>query len=164
MSGKATRSGVHNAFTSNPNDAFNLFKFAADNSNVEWGLTGFMQGGKEIFSIRTSNSTEYVRTVYFQYKEINMTFTLHSHPSGGTNTREASGYNKYIYRGDMATIASRYNKFIDAGKKYPEDFPGHYIYHKESQNLYQYTPWNPSILVTKVQTGAELKNNIKNKR
>ena len=51
------------------------------------------------------------------------------------------------YLGDMATIARRYNEFKTIGKRYPEDFPRHYIYHKESQNLYNYTPWNPSILI-----------------
>ena len=71
-------------------------------------------------------------------------------------TQKASGFYKNGYLGDMATIARRYNEFKTIGKRYPEDFPRHYIYHKESQNLY-----NPSILIIKVDSGKTLKNKIK---
>ena len=37
LSGKDISFRTHYAFTRNTVDAFNLFKFAADNSNVEWG-------------------------------------------------------------------------------------------------------------------------------
>ena len=161
LSGKPTSLGTHYAFTRDAVDAFNLFKFVADNSNVEWGLNGFMHDGKEIYSIRTNNNDRFVRMVYFQYKESNITFSLHSHPWGGNETQKASGYNEEGYDGDMATIARRYNEFKTTGKRYPEDFPRHYIYHKESQNLYNYTPWNPSILIIKVDSGKTLKNKIK---
>lgn len=57
----------------------------------------------------------------------------------------------------MRTIANRYEIFTNAGRKYPEEFPSHYIYHKESQNLYYYTPWNPSIFVRKIGIGEDLK-------
>ncbi len=161
LSGKPTSFGTHYAFTRNAIDAFNLFKFAADNSNVEWGLNGFMHDGKEIYSIRTNNNDRFVRMVYYQYKESNITFSLHSHPWGGNETQKASGFYKDGYLGDMATVARRYNEFKTTGKRYPEDFPQHYIYHKESQNLYKYTPWNPSIFILKVRSGKILKNSIK---
>ena len=88
LSGKPTSLGTHYAFTRDAVDAFNLFKFVADNSNVEWGLNGFMHDGKEIYSIRTNNNDRFVRMVYFQYKESNITFSLHSHPWGRMKHRK----------------------------------------------------------------------------
>ena len=159
----ATTGGNHYAYTRNASDAFNIFKFAADNSVVEWGLNGLKDASKEIYLIRTSNKEDYVNMVYFKYKDLDITFSLHSHPKGGKDTQKASGYSKTGYRGDMRTIANRYEIFTNAGRKYPEEFPSHYIYHKESQNLYYYTPWNPSIFVRKIGIGEDLKKSINSK-
>ncbi|GAA0875037.1 hypothetical protein GCM10009118_14450 [Wandonia haliotis] len=73
---------------------------------------------------------------------MSLSFDIHSHPDKN-GTKGASGYRgkDQSYYGDMAIISRSYKKLKSEGLK----LPPHYVYHRESKTLYEYTPWNPSI-------------------
>lgn len=39
---------------------------------------------------------------------------------------------------EIYTLTIRYDAFREAGKEWPESYPRHYIYHQNTQTLYQY--------------------------
>ena len=116
-----------------------LFLFLSDNTDVEWGLSGF----------RFSNYKEYVLTTLHsnrgtfsgsdirngKYNLKNMIFDIHSHP-GGNATKGASSV-------DMRTVRER-----SEYQKSP--YPIHYVYHQNTKNLYHYTSSNNSIFIKKI--------------
>jgi hypothetical protein len=63
--------------------------------------------------------------------EFQIAFDIHSHPG---EVRDASVE-------DMTNIINRYWRF------YAKELPlcPHYVYHKRSRTLYEYTPWDDSI-------------------
>jgi hypothetical protein len=148
------------ATTSNLSDAFNVFKFSADNSKVEWSLSGFKQNEKNMFYLNTENSPLESSTgigTSFQTKD--MLFNVHSHTGAGDNTKGGSGYiyNPYqkayteYYTGYDADLSNTlYNQ---TGKVMPL-----YVYYVPSNTLYQYTPNNPSINKGTIKSGQSLIN------
>lgn len=64
---------------------------------------------------------------------------MHSHPGNIKNTKQVSGYSTKGYLGDMKSIAERYEDLQKIGRKYPKEFPSHYIYHVESKFVSIYT-------------------------
>ena len=129
--------------TSNSNDAFNVFKFAADNSKVEWSLSGF----KDSKSTQYYLNTEYVNTQastglgsVFEAKD--MLFNVHSH-SRGNSTKGGSGY---MYNPHTKTYDSYYTG-TDASVVTDLHLQGYnpnmYVYHRYTQGLFQYTPQTP---------------------
>ena len=47
---------VNHAVTESRNDVFNIFKFAADNSDVEWSMDGYDIEGASTYVIGTQHS------------------------------------------------------------------------------------------------------------
>ena len=81
----------YNAITSNKDAAFNVFKYAADNSNVEWSMSGFKENGNTKFFLNTEHSRHYAETGASNdfFKTTDMIFNVHSHsreddPKGGS--------------------------------------------------------------------------------
>ncbi|MCD7971324.1 MAG: hypothetical protein LUG18_01445 [Candidatus Azobacteroides sp.] len=121
------------AKTSNSNDAFNLFKFASDHTNVEWSLAGYKnESGKTNYVLNTSFSESYVTNVRLNEKREDMAFHVHSHPSGGDETKIASKYYDYVnyIDGDGALMAIYFNAAKAADKRFPDEYPKFFIYHK----------------------------------
>ena len=149
-----TQNGSY-SYTKNGNDAFAFFKFAADNSNVEWLLIGLSKKGKKEYKVVNSKEggAVYNDVADYQYE----LFHLHSHPrNSNTGETKASGdyngYQKYqegkmldkLYAtGDIWVLNNLYNSYQ---KKYPAspltDYPKAYIYYAgdnlQQRQLYQY--------------------------
>ncbi|MDR0542939.1 MAG: hypothetical protein LBH19_12125 [Dysgonamonadaceae bacterium] len=159
----------YHGITTNKTDAFNVFKFAADNSNVEWSLSGFKDECKAKFYINTQHSPAEANTGESNgiFEAKNMLFNVHSHPDengtkGGsgydfqpdikTGKTYLKGYNKY--GGSDGIVAA--NLFNATNRVIPL-----YVYHRYSQGLYKYDPWHS---VTKswlnIKSGTRLKNII----
>jgi RHS repeat-associated protein len=132
-----------------------VFLFAANNSNVEWSLSGYNNGKKKIYVLGTDYSDDSVTpdmgVKYAHFKESDMLFDVHSHPSVKDDVRGASGGDrgKNSYYGDMKGITFRYYRFRD---NYKTSLPPHYVYHKKSRNLYNYTPWESSIYIKHIKS------------
>jgi RHS repeat-associated protein len=133
----ATKYNGHYGTTNDSEDALNLFKFAADNTTVEWAVSGFETKDGNSYLVRTSHSDENVSPTDGENSPLDMTFNIHSHPgknafylpSGSFDTKfnEAHG-------GDMAVFVKRVNAFAAKGKTYPN----YYIYHPETRSYYYY--------------------------
>ena len=92
-----------------------------------------------------------------------MTLRIHSH--FGDSPQVASGYtDNSIQKGtlysvggdDQYTINETYNKFKNANKQYPTQYPKFYIYHVKTQTRIGYTPLKNRISVTRVNNFADL--------
>jgi len=142
----------HSAITSNSTDVFTLFKFAADNSNVEWSLSGFKDNNQNKFYLNTQHAELYSLLGYGAggaFNEKDMLFNVHSHVfENGAKGGSGYKYDKF----DPKTgkyVLSGYDSFggsdgIPAAHLY--DTTGKvmplYVYHRYSKGLYKYTPWS----------------------
>lgn len=100
--------------------------------------------------LRTVHMKDAGRYTSGEYDEFDMTFSMHSHP-GSDGIKGASGYSKDDYYYDMALITNRYNRFSNKEKA----LPSHYIYHPETKMLYNYTPWNPDIIIRQINKSSD---------
>ena len=84
------------AETSNSKDAFNLFKFSADNSKPEWSLKGYNQekNNDGYLLTRGSDDGESVSSGDGSYNPNHLIFSLHSHPIGNDNLGPSGLINK----------------------------------------------------------------------
>jgi RHS repeat-associated protein len=143
------------AETSNANDAFNVFKFAADNSSPEWNLKGYnTEGGGSGFLLSTSFDDESVSSGNGSYDPSNLVFALHSHPDGTDNlgpsgflskTTDSKTYEPSNLGGDLYSMIQRFN--INPNTK-------HYIYHEGTKKLIYYN------LITAVNQADQNKRGI----
>ncbi|MDR1198834.1 MAG: hypothetical protein LBK94_07470 [Prevotellaceae bacterium] len=156
------------AITTNREDIFNVFKFAADNTSVEWSIDGYRtKSGNNEYFIGTSHKENSVSSSYGMEKfdELDLIVDIHSHPGDATweGTKGAS-------IGDMNNVINRYYRFEEAGmintnKWFSTEgrntvFPKHYLYHKHSRTLYHYTPWKNNIYIRQVNNGSGLYRNL----
>jgi len=119
-----------------------VFLFTSQHSDVEWGLTGFRNKGKNEYYVYTDRDPEkvYQAELWGINRDKEFIFGIHSHP-GGNEFRKASGYNDGIrYSTDMSSISLLYARM---GK-----VPEKYIYHPSSTSLINYDPWNPQKKIT----------------
>lgn len=125
----------HYAETSNASDAFSIFKFASDNSKVEWGLKGYKTEGKDGFLIMTSHNAKRVYDTNGSFSEFYNIFDIHSHPN--TTEQGASDTDRsYAYGREQKN--KRYNQ------AYPDLInPNFYVYNTALKEIYKYTPHNP---------------------
>ena len=131
----------YNAVTSNKNDTFNLFKFASDNSNVEWSLSGFKGDGKVKFYLNTEHNSVQaeigIDAGYFKSEDL--VFNVHGHP-GENGTKGGSGY---YYGGydikNKKAILTGVNANYDYGNTVKNPHANFYVYHPYTGGLYQYT-------------------------
>jgi RHS repeat-associated protein len=157
LAGLGAQSG--SAMTSSSTDAFNFFKFAADNSTSEWSLGGYKN---------SAGSTDYVLNTNFDKREVklntmgkdrvDMTFHIHSHPHGGA---EASGYDLYFNNlkldaTDATFMSAQFNRAKEANKQWPSGYPQLFIYHIGTGGLYNYNHKSSSVPVGRVTTPASM--------
>jgi hypothetical protein len=129
------------AETGNAKDAFNVFKFAVDNSNVEWSVASYKNdNGNPDFILNTSFNKEEVANKRLGRNLSDMIFHVHSHPGNESYSREASGHTDgtNFMGGDLEFMAGNLNAAKIANREYPNDYPRHYIYHKNSSDLLHY--------------------------
>jgi len=126
------------AETSNSKDAFNLFKFSADNSKPEWSLKGYNQekNNDGYLLTRGSDDGESVSSGDGSYNPNNLIFSLHSHPIGNDNLgpsglirKLGNDYNSDNQSGDCRSMLIRLNNNPNSK---------HYIYHEGDQKLIYY--------------------------
>ena len=163
--------GGHSAITSNSTDAFNLFKFAVDNSNVEWSLSGFKNSeGITNFTFNTTHSeTEITNINLFGNERSDLIFDVHSHPGTAGYSKEASGYDLYLNglkngSSDAERMNTYYNAAKAANKQWPSAYPKLFIYHKETMGLYNYNHKSPSVYVGGAKTPSLMRSLIRNYR
>ncbi|MBQ3734975.1 MAG: hypothetical protein II859_13560 [Bacteroidales bacterium] len=105
----------------NKEDAFKIFKFGADNCDVEWAVAGYnTKGGGREYVVGTSNENPksgYSGTVYDfhnseRFDKFSLSFYIHSH-AGPDATQGAS---KDFYNSDMGNIIRLYNSYLKSGK------------------------------------------------
>gem|GEM_PF-5247229 len=98
--------------------------------------------------------------------EFSMIFSMHSHPSGGTQgASDVDG----LYD-DMDNVRRRYYKFKAAGMTNINSwfingdswtvFPKHYVYSTDNSILYNYNPWNNAIFIRRVTKASDLYRNL----
>ncbi|MFZ5430430.1 MAG: RHS repeat-associated core domain-containing protein [Bacteroidota bacterium] len=148
-------------------ETFNVFHFMANNTNVEWGIDGYRATNNNEYIVRTSHSDEAVTrsTILNRYNEFNQIFTIHSHP--GNETWEGT---KGASIADQNSIINSYNRFKQAGMVQSEAwfkkdgqwtvFPKHYVYHKQSKVLFNYTPWESRVFIRKTNKSSDLYRNL----
>jgi RHS repeat-associated protein len=126
------------------NDEFNFFKFAADNSQVEWRIDKYNGSGN--FMVSTLHRTDYSpSSKYLGINESNIKASMHSHPGEPNNIsdeRFSMGDNgmlrgPFLGNTDWALSITRYN---NNGKKEP--YPS-YVYFPISTRVYHVSPWGP---------------------
>ena len=163
--GDATTRSGHYSLTENIDEAFKVYFYMTQNTNVEWSISGFRTDGPNEYVINTTHFQTRVKQIteskYFS--EYNMIFTIHNH-NLVDGTKGASGNRG---KGDMSNIINLHTKFqnkdihqwcVINGVK--TKFPPHYVYHNESSVLYYYTPTQNSIYIRKVKSYKDLYRNL----
>ena len=165
------------AVTSNGDDAFKFFTFAAKHTKVEWRLVGMKNGSGVKFKLSTDFNSSSVSNDMNDAK--NMLFHLHSHP-WNTNFGEtkASGnykeYNQvssgksisnYYTDGDVWTLNNIYNAYKKANpNKRFESYPRAYIYYSgdkgQKSQLYEYDLKRARFNPIFTPTYEQIKNRI----
>ena len=159
-----TRSG-HYSSTQNIDEAFKVYFFMTQNTNVEWAINGFRTDGPNEYVINTTHYQDKVKkiTESNKYSEYNMIFIIHNH-NLVDGTKGASGDR---LNGDMSNIINLHKKFQNKDihqwcviNGVRTKFPPHYVYHNESSVLYYYTPTQSSIYIRKINTYQDLYRNL----
>lgn len=139
---------------SSSHETGDVFLFAADNTNVEWGLDGFQGKNSRNYLIYTNKDKESVSRNDMGNEGLTMAnqfFAMHSHPDPN-GTKGGSGYGRY-YGGDRRYIINKYKSAKEQGIP----LPTYYVYHKHSNTIYQYTPWSSDIYIKKVTNNKGLR-------
>lgn len=145
--------------TSNNSDAFNVYSFAVNNSNVEWSLAGYKEGNQTNYVLNTSYEKDGVSYNRNGNDENSLLFHVHSHPGNSKGSKQASGYDLYsagISMGgsDAEFMKNRFNSAKNANKKWPSEYPKLFFFHKNTNTLYHYNHKTDSQIVGKVATPA----------
>lgn len=130
-------------------------------ANVEWGFDEYKTNKGKQFVIRTSHSPEKVDRTTAGNNELDLFRSIHTHTNANEN--QASGF-EYINNGkifstgsnDCVFINDTYNKFKEAGKVYPNQYPLFFIYNTGSQRLIKYTYNNAKSSSRKITKASDL--------
>ncbi|NIF04019.1 RHS repeat-associated core domain-containing protein [Chryseobacterium sp. Tr-659] len=123
--------GVNRARTTNAADAGNVFLFAANNSNVEWGLAGYETGKNMTYAIWTGHNVERTPTSILYQGISKLSFEIHSHPGTTLIPSPIDGSSK----GDYSSAGSVNNVFYENGAT---SYPRHFMYSKQGKHLWEY--------------------------
>lgn len=140
-----------------------VFLFLAKNTSVEWSLESYRTSSYTEHVLATSNSISSSSTgrniPLSAFDENNLLMSLHSHPriDGTMGASENVGYGP----SDMLNIINYSNRRFNSHGQSLNGFPKHYVYHKHSQTLYQYTPYQSSIYIKRVLSGKDIQKLMK---
>ena len=152
----------------NKEDAFKIFKFGADNCDVEWAVAGYnTKGGGREYVVGTSNKIPdngYSGTVYDfhnsnQFDKFNLSFYIHSHPGPNATQGASTGY----YGTDMGNIIRLYYSYRSSGKSTipGKGFPRHYVYTPNTRTLYYYSVFKSSVFIRgNIRSANDLYRNL----
>ena len=165
------------AKTSNSDDAFEFFKFAADHTKVEWSLIGLQKNNSVEFKLHSDFSTSSVSLDTKDYKD--QVFQLHNHPRGSNpnNTKASGDYDaykqtkpnqavqSYYAEGDLWTLNNVYNAYKqNHPKAMISEYPKAYIYYsgdnKQQPQLYQYDLGRSRFRVIYKPSYQQIKNRV----
>lgn len=165
------------AKTSNSDDAFEFFKFAADHTKVEWSLIGLQKNNSVEFKLHSDFNTSSVSLDTKDYKD--QVFQLHNHPSGSNpnNTKASGDYDaykqtkpnqavqSYYAEGDLWTLNNVYNAYKqNHPKAMISEYPKAYIYYsgynKQQPQLYQYDLGRSRFRVIYKPSYQQIKNRV----
>ncbi|MCL1942984.1 MAG: hypothetical protein FWF54_05485, partial [Candidatus Azobacteroides sp.] len=133
------RAGVHYALTDSRSDALNVFKFAADNTNVEWDVHKFTENNTIKYSIGTDHDRlSSPGAEKMGHSGASVIASMHSHPSAEPDRRSEM----YSMGMDINPWTGEYNKPVplrsDYYLKWISDSKSlDYVYMKKSRNLWQ---------------------------
>ena len=165
----------HYAETSNINEAFKVFKYMADNTDVEWEIAGFRTSGPNEYALGTThNVSPYQNSSVYEvkgsvksltempkYSTSKQIFKIHCHNEKDGTLGASSG--------DIANILTLHKALGEPNihKWYKIDnnctiFPKHYVYHTSSHTLYYYTPFKgqSSIYIRSINSHKDLYRNL----
>ncbi len=148
-------------------DAFKVFKFGADNCNVEWAVAGYRtEGGGKEYVVGTSDSK---RDALYRgafspfhnssnFDKYNLLFEIHSHFGPGATQGASYGYSK----SDMGSIRYTYNDYLNKGlpTQAGKGFPRYYVYAANTHKLFNFTPWKSSVFIRNINTSGDLYRNL----
>jgi len=146
-------------------DAFNVYSFVVNNSNVEWSLAGFKDEKQTSYVLNTNYEKDGVSYNKNGNNENDLLFHIHSHPGNSKESKEASGYDLYSAgikggNSDAEFMKNRFNSAKSANRKWPSEYPKLFFYHKNTSTLYHYNHKTDSQIVGKVATPAIMKTLI----
>ena len=128
--------------TKNLNDAVKLFKFGADNTDVEWKIEAYSNEGDNTFAIGTDHNSKSVGNVTGSNSEKaqlgDKKVDIHSHPSDETQS---------------ASVADQ--KSIDA--------PHNAVYFKKDGTLHEYNKRSNNLNSIRINTPKDLKEYLKSR-
>ncbi len=157
-----TRSG-HYSSTQDIDEAFKVYFFMTQNTNVEWAINGFRLDRANEYVIATMHNESSVThiTKMSQYSVYNQIFSIHNHNSiGGTKGGSWVDVDniRIIHRNEFnSKDINRW--FVHNGQS--TIFPKHYVYHNQSSVLYYYLPDGRSdIYIRKINTYKDLYRNL----
>ncbi|MCO6481728.1 MAG: hypothetical protein J5I62_02930 [Flavobacteriales bacterium] len=142
-------------FTADKVAATDLFKYASDNTNVEWGLMGFRTDEIERFAIGTSHAESHVASMDQFFNLYDKTFDIHSHPGqpGEISKDIHFGFGGW---GDVPRAQQQAIAFHKKGLP----LPALGVYHVPSQGLYSYTHEKRNVFEGYIRTGKDLRNRL----
>ncbi|MEN2434345.1 JAB-like toxin 1 domain-containing protein [Weeksellaceae bacterium A-14] len=134
--GSSFPKGISYGSTKNETDAFNVFSFAAKNSNVEWGMSGFYGNKEWSFSVYTGKEPSLTPSSVDLPNFNSLQFSIHSHK----NRNSPSEHD--LYSDDFDAAASKNSAYgrVTGNKdanNYPLDFML-YAPNKGAMNLWKY--------------------------
>ncbi|MDR6465962.1 RHS repeat-associated core domain-containing protein, partial [Chryseobacterium sediminis] len=130
---KAFPLGVNRARTTNASDAANVFVFAANNSNVEWGLAGYNTGKNMTYALWTGHSEDMTPNSILYQGISKLSFEIHSHPGSTTVPSPVNG----MTEGDYGAAA-----WVDSEFAKNKNYPRHFMYSKQGKHLWEYNYYN----------------------
>ncbi|MEC5174251.1 RHS repeat-associated core domain-containing protein [Chryseobacterium nepalense] len=130
---KAFPLGINRARTTNASDAANVFLFAANNSNVEWGLAGYNTGENMTYALWTGHSEDMTPNSILYQGISKLSFEIHTHPGNVTFPSPVNSMNEGDY-GSAAWIDSKFAK--------NRNYPRHFVYSQKNKHLWEYNYYN----------------------
>ncbi len=144
ISDLSTKTAKGNSYgtTKSVDDAVNVFKFAVDNSNVEWSLSNFSNGTNLLNTKHLKSRVTQGERLGLSGLNINtLRLGMHSHPNGGVKGPSAQ------------------ERLYSAADNFKIQLS---IYHKGNQTFYPYSKRQGIVRrgVKKVQTAEELRKSF----
>ncbi|MDE5450425.1 RHS repeat-associated core domain-containing protein, partial [Elizabethkingia meningoseptica] len=147
--------GISYGNTNKATDAFNVYTFAAKNSNVEWGMSGFFSNNKWSFSLYTAHMSDLTPGVSSLPNLGSLAFSIHSHKTRNSPSEHDLIPDDYDA---AATKNQAYGRLT--GNKRSESYPLDFLLHAPNQG--GMTLWKYWAIPTKkngkeVNAGGERK-------
>jgi len=136
--------------TRNKADAYNVFKFGSENSNVEWALQEY-SGNRFVLGNNHFSETVAGLNNISGYNILDLKKDYHTHPGTANVDDRASGD-----IGDQGYSSRIIWKFLGAGVKDYSKHPTFHIYRPALNKTFQYSPWDKKFNEKKVRSAKDL--------